>query len=70
MSKYQLKTGKIGAAVVDAYDKLESGVVGAYKKVENGVVDTYKKIETAFVEKFLVQTEEEQTEEESNPLEK
>lgn len=41
MSEYKLKPGKIGNAVIGAYQKVEDTVVGAYKKVEDAFVDAF-----------------------------
>lgn len=47
MTKYRIKPGIIGNAVIDAY-----------YKIEYDVVHTYKKIEKAFVDRFLEEVEE------------
>ncbi|MDO5546266.1 MAG: hypothetical protein Q4F81_10710 [Eubacteriales bacterium] len=41
MSEYQLKTGKIGDAIIGTYKKIEGTVVGGYQKVENAFVNTF-----------------------------
>lgn len=41
MADYQLKTGKLGKAVVKAYKKIEDGVVGTYQKIEDAFVETF-----------------------------
>lgn len=48
-----LKTGKVGAAVVDGYKKIENGVVDGYKKIETGVVDGFNAVSDKFVEKLF-----------------
>lgn len=63
MTNFELKTGKVAEKVVETYQKIEDGVVGTYQKIEEGVVGAYKKVEDAFVEKFLNETEEVETEE-------
>ena len=53
MAKYELKTGKVGDAVIGTYKKIENGVVDGYQAIEDAVVGTYKKIEGKFVDRFL-----------------
>ena len=53
MTKYKLKTGKVGDAVIGTYKKIENGVVDGYQAIEDAVVGTYKKIEGKFVDRFL-----------------
>ena len=48
-----LKTGKVGAAVVDGYKKIETGVVDGYKKIESGIVDGFNAVSDKFVEKLF-----------------
>lgn len=55
MADYQLRTGKAGKKVVDAYKKIENGAVTGYRGIENGVVSGYKKIEKRFVDAFLTE---------------
>lgn len=47
MTKYRIKPGVIGNAVIDAY-----------YKIEYDVIHTYKKIEKAFVDRFLEEVDE------------
>lgn len=47
MTKYRIKPGIIGNAVIDAY-----------YKIEYDVIHTYKKIEKAFVDRFLEEVDE------------
>ena len=56
MAEYQLKTGKVGEKVMDAYKKIENGAVSGYKAIENGVVSGYKKVEKRFADAFLTET--------------
>lgn len=51
MSGYELKTGKVGDAVV-----------GACKAVEDTVVSGYKRVEDVFVETFLEKTDDDKAE--------
>lgn len=55
MADYQLRTGKAGEKVVDAYKKIENRAVSGYKSIENGVVSGYKKIEKRFVDAFITE---------------
>lgn len=48
MRTYKLKTGRLGDAVVSAY-----------QAVENTVVSSYQKVEDAFVDAFLERTDDE-----------
>lgn len=57
MPEYHLKPGKIGNALIDTYYKIEDSVIGTYQKIEDGAVGTYKKIESAFIDRFLVETD-------------
>ena len=59
MTKYKLKTGKVGDAVIGTYKKIENGVVDGYQAIEDAVVGTYKKIERKFVDRFLEETPDE-----------
>ena len=59
MTKYKLKTGKVGDAVIGTYKKIENGVVDGYQAIEDAVVGTYKKIEGKFVDRFLEETPDE-----------
>ncbi len=67
MAEYELKTGKVGEAVVNGYKKIENGVVGGYKAIEKGVVGGYKKIENGFVERFLERVGEDEQGNDINP---
>ena len=42
--------GKIAAAVVEGYKKIEDGVVEGYKKIETGVVEGFGKVVDKCVE--------------------
>jgi hypothetical protein len=64
MTKYKLKSGKMGKQLVegfnavaegakDGYKNIEESVVSGYQTIENGVVRTYKSIEKKFVDRFL-----------------
>lgn len=64
MTKYKLKSGKMGKQFVegfnamtdgvkDGYKNIEESVVSGYQTIENGVVRTYKCIERKFVDRFL-----------------
>ena len=68
MSEYKLKTGKVGEAVVGAYQKIEDAVVGTYKKIETGTVDGYKPIEKKFVDTFLEKADQPQASEAEDSL--
>lgn len=57
---------KITENVTKSYKAIENGVVNGYKKIENGAVGGYKKIENKFVEKFLVNSFEEENIEDKN----
>ena len=75
MSKYKLKTGKLGEKVVGAYKKVEDAFVDAFLeqggegegdlrlktgKVGKAVVKGYQDVEDAFVDRFLEKVEPEQ----------
>lgn len=49
----ELKSGKIGEAVTESFNKIENSVVESYKKIEAEVVESFGKVSDKFVEKFF-----------------